>query len=189
MKRNNMNEELSKEEEDDILAITDDIDIFDDKPIQPVPKQDHNTKKAANKKLGLKDYSSKFNPPSYNGLLPSLPGPSGLSHTLIFLQPPLQFTPPTHLLSRNQRRRRNKAANKSTPQPPPPPPPAPIYQPAVFPPHYLPGYLENWMNTYNPALAHVPPPHRRAVRNNFDYGGDVERWARERGLGLSAPPA
>ena len=71
MKRNNMNEGLSKEEEEDILAITDDIEMFEDEPIQPIPKQDYTTKKAANKKLGLKDYSSKFNPPSYNGLLPT----------------------------------------------------------------------------------------------------------------------
>ena len=44
------------------------------------------------------------------------------------------------------------------------------------------------MNTYNPALAHLPPPRRRAVRNNFNYARDIERWARERGWGLSAPP-
>ena len=92
----------SKEEEEDILAITDDIEIFEDEPIQPIPKQNYTTQKAANKKLGLKGNSSKFYPPSNNGLLPtpipsfirssynsshslsipSLPGPSGLSsHT------------------------------------------------------------------------------------------------------------
>ena len=47
-----MNEELSKEEEEDILAITDDIEIFDDEQAQPVPKQDYNTKKTAYKNLG-----------------------------------------------------------------------------------------------------------------------------------------
>ena len=99
MKKNNLNE-LSKEEEEDILAKTDDIEIFDDELAQPVPKQDHITKKAAYKKLGLKGNSSKFNPPSNTGLLPtpsipsfirssynpahslsisSLPGPSGLA--------------------------------------------------------------------------------------------------------------
>ena len=90
-------------------------------------------------------------------------------------------------LSRNQRRRRNKAARNSTPQPPPPPPPAPIYQPAAFPENYLPGYLEQWMNQYNPYLA--PPPRRRAVSNDFNYDGDIERWLRVRGLGWTAPLA
>ena len=91
-------------------------------------------------------------------------------------------------LSRNQRRRRNKASRNSSTQPPPPPPPA-IYQPAAFQPNHLPGYLELWMNTYNPVFAHAPPPRRRAVSSNFNYDGDIERWVRERGWGLTAPLA
>ena len=92
-------------------------------------------------------------------------------------------------LSRNQRWRRNKAARNSMPQPPPPPPPppAPIYQPAAFTEDYLPGYLQQWMNQYNPYLASNLD--RRAVSNNFNFGGDIERWHRERGLGWTAPLA
>ena len=91
-------------------------------------------------------------------------------------------------LSRNQRRRRNKAAKNSTPQPPPPPPPpTPIYQPATFPEDFMPGYLGHWMNSYNPALAHAPPPRRRAVSsNNFNFEGNKEKWLRERGWGWTA---
>ena len=107
--------------------------------------------------------------------------------TAITYPSPLSMPQP---LSRNQRWRRNKAARNSlTPQPPPPPPPAPIYQPATFPDNYLGKYLETWMNSYNPAFAHAPPPRRRVVSSNFNYDGDIERWVRERGWGLTAPPA
>ena len=87
-------------------------------------------------------------------------------------------------LSKNQRRRRNKAAR---PQPPPPPPPPPIYQPAIFPPDYLPGYLENWMHTFNPIYVNAPFLRRNPVSsNNFNFEGNKEKWLRERGWGWSA---
>ena len=41
------------------------------------------------------------------------------------------------------------------------------------------------MNSYNPAFVNAPP----VSRNNFNFGGDIERWHRERGVGWSAPLA
>ena len=100
----------------------------------------------------------------------------------------ITYPSPPQPLGRNQRRGRNKAARNSMPQPPPPPPPpAPIYQPAAFTEDYLPGYLQQWMNQYNPYLARNLD--RRAVSNGFNYDGDAERWLRERGWGWTAPLA
>ena len=79
-----------------------------------------------------------------------------------------QQQPIRHHCQCHNRLDRNQAAKNSTPQPPPPPPPTPKNQPAVFQPNHLPGYLEHWMNSFNPALTHAPPPHRRAVSNNFN---------------------
>ena len=118
-------------------------------------------------------------PLSSSSMISTAGAPAGAgAATAAYPLPPSMPQP----LSRNQQRRRNKAArNSTTPQPPPPSPPA-IYQPAAFQPNHLPGYLELWMNTYNPVFAHTPPPRRRVVSSNFNYDGDIERWARERGL-------
>ena len=40
------------------------------------------------------------------------------------------------------------------------------------------------MNSYNPTI--VNASRRRAVSSNFNYDGDIERWARERGWALTA---
>ena len=130
--------------------------------------------------------SSNRRPPSSTISTAGAPAGAAAATAITYPSPPSMPQP----LSRNQRRRRNKASrNSTTPQPPPPPQPAPIYQPAAFPDDYMPGYLETWMNTYNPAFTHAPPPRRRAVSNNFNYDGDIERWLRKRGWGWTAPLA
>ena len=83
---NTNNEELSKEEEENILSMTDDIEIYGIDQNKPVPKQDHNEKRGT-KKLGLRGNSNKFNPPSGAGLLPT---PSNLS----FVRSPYTHSPP-----------------------------------------------------------------------------------------------
>ena len=112
------NVELSIEEEEQILAMTDDIEIFDND--QPVSEQDNKGKQIV-KKLGLRGNSNKFHPPSSVGLLPTpstpsfvrsaynpprsslslspRPGPSGLTSHPPFASPTLSsiYAPDTPL--------------------------------------------------------------------------------------------
>ena len=88
--RDQTSEELTKEEEEVILAMTDDIEICDMVQKQPAPMQDYNTKQNNynNKKLGLRGNCNRFNLPSGTGLLPT-PTPSFNRSPLLLLSRPV----------------------------------------------------------------------------------------------------